>query len=1171
MIVCGSCGKGFHSFCVGEKRIPHGLSPREERDRHASYMAQHFGTDWLCPRCQTQAARASPSFSDEPYVLPQRDFDTKPTVLGGDEGIEKALATPPHSPGGSDESLIDISPSKGGESRHGDGHEQVGEEEEGGDGGDATLTKSCGETDELEQGALASERTSICLKLDTLDKMEPVVEDEQAEDVSVSGDDEGLPAGDVHEETKPGTPSSILRDEGAGGDREIREGVEPEIDEAAVSDAANYSVAGSGVAADVADAVPDALFGSARAGAGLDAPREELVRPTSLPGDAEHMMGDSGESISADKDAERPFIDSALLETLESDRGACPTGVDANHERDVGKGAAHENDDENRSTVAASPETLELHAGSALMVSSPREAGPADEEDESSRASALSPCAVYKGKTSVEDGGYDESDVVVADSQMDGVNDAPRPEHPVDLPGGELVDKARLEGNSPSEALVISSFQQEPGTLEAAFDVGPVADGPGEGDLNQEPRKQDESEGSVVCSSELSEPSESQLAAVAFDGLLPSAACEADEVGFSGDGAGMAEEASGSSGQGQPQVMSIGSGKKAGAAFELGSEQHVSKVELGGMVERSQGEQEGRSFEEDRVMLNSSHTVGVDEASVVEETRGAVSDGASLGGETLTVRTKIIPAEEEVAGRGSVTIDPVNDETSAELESSITAPSFECKAPEKVPLRSSVSEETTVEEAELTRTASSFDSLERAATFEDHQDTRRDDARAERKVSGVLKDAASSRAVQDFKTARGPTRDPGKRGGAHTSRDVVAVCAASTLPTSPRPSGRGRKLAAGEHQATTPEQGTPGTPCIVSPSSLPPTTPTSPIQSPLSAKQGEQASAGGSASQVTSRLARTGTSVGRPPVALVPPEDKSPVPERVVLFRDFPRSPQSNKGDVRSPSGPSPVKRAVSPMIASKSTSKSPCRQPLGPSASREVTEAARDPSSSSPIRSPPRRRSEASPGIRTPDFGKTQGNTRSPIRAQSAEGEGVVTVTASGPSASSSTSRTSRREMRAASASSSRPLLRRSMSSSVVQSTQRRSDSGTDRGERRRLTRVEDEEEGSGSRNNVLRMEEDSAPSVRSVGSKSQLRRTGSLNNLNRSGHGQELPEHRERPASTERDMEDDLDTIVSPLQEQVRRRSPRVRCARLGSGSGSGSRHGVVTEPSIVSKGPW
>lgn len=105
MISCGSCSKSFHTFCVGEKRIPYGLSPKEQRDRHTSYVSEVFGSSWQCPKCQTQAAQASPMRSDSSAPPPQRAFDNS--------GSGHSLATPsPRSRAASVESLVDISPSK---------------------------------------------------------------------------------------------------------------------------------------------------------------------------------------------------------------------------------------------------------------------------------------------------------------------------------------------------------------------------------------------------------------------------------------------------------------------------------------------------------------------------------------------------------------------------------------------------------------------------------------------------------------------------------------------------------------------------------------------------------------------------------------------------------------------------------------------------------------------------------------------------------------------------------------------------------------------------------------------------------------------------------------------------------------------------------------------------
>ncbi|CAM9609890.1 unnamed protein product, partial [Sphacelaria rigidula] len=107
IVHCSSCSKGFHTFCVGEKRIPYGLSPKEQRDRHASFVAETFGSSWQCPKCQTQAAQTSPIRSDSGAKTspPQRAFDS------GESGHLLAIPSP-RSRAASVESLVDISPSK---------------------------------------------------------------------------------------------------------------------------------------------------------------------------------------------------------------------------------------------------------------------------------------------------------------------------------------------------------------------------------------------------------------------------------------------------------------------------------------------------------------------------------------------------------------------------------------------------------------------------------------------------------------------------------------------------------------------------------------------------------------------------------------------------------------------------------------------------------------------------------------------------------------------------------------------------------------------------------------------------------------------------------------------------------------------------------------------------
>ncbi|CAN0101974.1 unnamed protein product, partial [Laminaria digitata] len=106
VITCGSCGNGFHTFCVGEKRVPHGLFPPEQRDLREAFVAENFGTRWQCPKCQTQAAQASPPRSNGSYTPPYRDFDSSPSsARGGTRPSTLARDV-------NGDSLEDISPAK---------------------------------------------------------------------------------------------------------------------------------------------------------------------------------------------------------------------------------------------------------------------------------------------------------------------------------------------------------------------------------------------------------------------------------------------------------------------------------------------------------------------------------------------------------------------------------------------------------------------------------------------------------------------------------------------------------------------------------------------------------------------------------------------------------------------------------------------------------------------------------------------------------------------------------------------------------------------------------------------------------------------------------------------------------------------------------------------------
>ncbi|CAN0281236.1 unnamed protein product, partial [Ectocarpus sp. 12 AP-2014] len=61
VITCSECGQGFHTFCVGEKRIPYALFPPEQRVLRDAFVAEHIGARWQCSKCQTQASQATMS------------------------------------------------------------------------------------------------------------------------------------------------------------------------------------------------------------------------------------------------------------------------------------------------------------------------------------------------------------------------------------------------------------------------------------------------------------------------------------------------------------------------------------------------------------------------------------------------------------------------------------------------------------------------------------------------------------------------------------------------------------------------------------------------------------------------------------------------------------------------------------------------------------------------------------------------------------------------------------------------------------------------------------------------------------------------------------------------------------------------------------------------------
>ena len=119
VITCSNCEKGFHTFCVGEKRIPYALFPPEQRDQRDAFIAENFGARWQCSKCQTQAAQATTSplrATHSSYPPAYREFGSGSSSTskrrlsgGGRSGPSLSRNTSVDS----ESELVDISPVKG--------------------------------------------------------------------------------------------------------------------------------------------------------------------------------------------------------------------------------------------------------------------------------------------------------------------------------------------------------------------------------------------------------------------------------------------------------------------------------------------------------------------------------------------------------------------------------------------------------------------------------------------------------------------------------------------------------------------------------------------------------------------------------------------------------------------------------------------------------------------------------------------------------------------------------------------------------------------------------------------------------------------------------------------------------------------------------------------------
>lgn len=87
--------------------MPYGLSPCEQRDLRDVFVEETFGANWQCPKCQTQAAQASPprTTSEDPYVSPYRGFDS----ASGTSAPGHMVTLSREASGGS---VVDVSPAK---------------------------------------------------------------------------------------------------------------------------------------------------------------------------------------------------------------------------------------------------------------------------------------------------------------------------------------------------------------------------------------------------------------------------------------------------------------------------------------------------------------------------------------------------------------------------------------------------------------------------------------------------------------------------------------------------------------------------------------------------------------------------------------------------------------------------------------------------------------------------------------------------------------------------------------------------------------------------------------------------------------------------------------------------------------------------------------------------
>lgn len=1223
MITCGSCSKGFHTFCVGEKRIPFALSPREQQDRHSSYVAEHFGTGWHCPKCQTQASQSSPTRDNDSYEPPERGFQDPVEDQRMDGNVGKIVpVTPPRCRMMSEDSLIDISPSKG-------DSDQVSSP--------LTIrvmdTPACGVNDKKGDSTEAGDVTELARDVSDEGDVEPAEEalETAVDNVSASGHrgETGAPRGcerlgvveegdDIEEEAEAETdiqevaaeglkeahsqlPQSVLPSETPevthGAPHGLVEGTvekderEPEGGEAAVAEAlggvavvteereANEDEAGDtsgGHECNKAvllqeesqdDGVPrevdeeedgEETEGTAQHGAEESTEREVAREPEKTVTRINTDMKATDDAGTADNAG---IADDATLPETEEVYQSTLTVVTNCVEESDGRPLS-EVEGEQGPTAVVSVETTGLRSDfdplTALEGASPREgeasvsatglasmsaslsvpesqvdsvqyaassnvgegsdAGDVailttpvahehsalvvDEESCSTQEESLVVPEVASGSDAVESQQSAAEDVIVAGGDVlsqnaeDHLQEKVGQEPKAGDDGVEIM--AKIEDTEAAEEIGIKEiFPAEPAVV-VAHPCGPTSITPSVVEIS-------ESTLNVNNTEQLNEDVEEMETHQEADASVPSRA----------DSSVVPQSA-------EPNEP-------------VGDKQDTS--EDGFVVKPEQSEGDSATAATSQTMPEAEEQI--DDAADAED--GEPSSGSNMQpqDETDTVRMEEVPEpgqHAQVEESVSTLAPEAREFEVAEAQSSYTG--------------ASVSEETAndVEEAVSTAVAPSPLASSMLPSPADRAETSHEGPNDDGEVG---RKPATAVTPPKCMGSLAPVTVQEKRVeiGGMMLREFPSLTPVVPAPSTPKRGNRGT-VGLGQSEAGTPERGTPRTPCVVSPSSLPPPTPSSQAPSPVPVGRSERSTVDSGRGPAGSRQSDAAASSGgsQLPLALVPPEEKSPYGERGTLFRDFPRSPAMDVTVIRrvqsslprSPrtSGPSSDKRSVSPK--SKSMPKSPRRPPLGPSGSREIVETSKGPMYMSPIRSPPRRKSVAGTGQQVPDLGSHLPKVRSPSKPRSPSrmrtSITAVTVSASKPSPSSA-SKASRREGRTAANDRPRPPLRRS-ASSMLMSGYKNSDSDSDRVSATPIAKkIERSRTGGLIGGSITTNEEECSPESASKRSgRSQLRRVESLNDLNDDATSH--PSAGPRGGSSmeqgnEDSLGDDLAAVVSHLKK--------------------------------------